>query len=48
MFILDNFQMMKHSLKFINHNIDLITRSIEKADIIFESYFTSCWIEMED
>ena len=48
MFILDNFYWMKGSLKFMNKHIDLIERSVERADIIFDSWFTTCWIEMEN
>jgi hypothetical protein len=50
MFILENYFGIEgkgviDSLFFISENIDLITRSLEKADMIFESYFTECWIE---
>lgn len=50
MFILENYYGVEgvgivDSLFFITENLDLIERSLAKADMIFESYFTECWIE---
>jgi hypothetical protein len=51
MFLIDNFLSdlldVGRSLYFINCNIDLIQRSIERADIIYESYFTSAYIYLD-
>jgi hypothetical protein len=51
MFLLDayfNVPALSEAMIFVIDNIDLIERSIAKADMIFEAYFTDCWIQMED
>ena len=48
MFLLDdyfNVPALSETMIFVMDNIDLIERSISKADMIFESYFTTEWIE---
>ena len=50
MFLLDdyfNIPAMSEAMLFVYNNIDLIERCITKADIIFESNFTECWIESD-
>lgn len=32
-------------LAFVYNNMEIIERSIERADIIYESYLVSAWIE---
>lgn len=48
MFLLDdyfNVPELSEAMLFVVNNIDLIERCITKADIVFESYFTTEWIE---
>jgi hypothetical protein len=48
MFLLDDYfdiPGMSEAMIFVYNNIDLIERSIAKADMIFESWFTTEWIE---
>ena len=35
-------------IAFVYNNMQIMERSIERADIIYESYLVSAWIEGDD
>ena len=46
MYLIENFIEIKNTFKFIYENMDVLERSIERADLIYEVYFTEAWIDV--